>query len=332
MVPNTSGSDDSLRRAALLLHREAGRLAAAGATSDTVFTGHLADVPPVLRSALEKVIPLPDRTEGWCVLRGLLSGFGEPGPTPEHWKSAKGQATEALDIALVLIGEVIGGVFGWTGQQDGRLVHNILPSRGQEQLQVGASSTTALAWHTEDAFHPRRAELVMLTCVRNDDRIGSEVASIRRAGLDERELALLSRPHLRIMPDDSYPACSDADGTEQPGMATVWFAEDGPCLRYDPSYTGFLVDDPTLVRAHAGLGDRLTGCREVIDLEPGDILLIDNDVAVHGRSAFRPRYDGTDRWLKRILIRLPRPRPAGQEAEDGFAQTLVGARPGPEVR
>jgi hypothetical protein len=37
-------------------------------------------------------------------------------------------------------------------------------------------------------------------------------------------------------------------------------------------------------------------------LADGDLLVIDNDHAVHGRTPFIPRYDGTDRWLKRALV------------------------------
>jgi hypothetical protein len=37
-------------------------------------------------------------------------------------------------------------------------------------------------------------------------------------------------------------------------------------------------------------------------LADGDLLVIDNDRAVHGRTPFIPRYDGTDRWLKRALV------------------------------
>ena len=39
-----------------------------------------------------------------------------------------------------------------------------------------------------------------------------------------------------------------------------------------------------------------------VALEPGDLLIIDNYRAVHGRKPFRARYDGRDRWLKRISV------------------------------
>ena len=37
-----------------------------------------------------------------------------------------------------------------------------------------------------------------------------------------------------------------------------------------------------------------------IALTPGDICVIDNYKAVHGRKPFRARFDGTDRWLRRL--------------------------------
>jgi hypothetical protein len=37
-------------------------------------------------------------------------------------------------------------------------------------------------------------------------------------------------------------------------------------------------------------------------LRTGDLLVIDNYRAVHGRTPFVPRYDGTGRWLKRSLV------------------------------
>ena len=35
---------------------------------------------------------------------------------------------------------------------------------------------------------------------------------------------------------------------------------------------------------------------------PGTLLVVDNYLAVHGRRAFEVRYDGTDRWLKKLTV------------------------------
>lgn len=39
-----------------------------------------------------------------------------------------------------------------------------------------------------------------------------------------------------------------------------------------------------------------------VRLEPGDLLVVDNRRAIHGRSAFPARYDGFDRWLQRMYV------------------------------
>lgn len=319
-IPDATDPD-----AARLLADTARSLAAAGATADDVFPAHLSAVPDDLREALGESVTPPDRVSGRRVVRGVLSGFGDPGPTPGHWKEAQTEDTRALDIAIVLVASVLGRVFGWGGQQDGRLVHNIVPSPGQEHLQVGASSTTPLEWHTEDAFHRGRAQLLLLACIRNDDEIGSRVASLRETGMSEEQLAVLSRPEAAIVPDDSYPDVwrSEAASDRLCGISTVWPADDGPCLRYDPYYSRFLSPTPDFTAAYEALGRALDACGDHVVAGPGDVLLIDNDIAAHGRAAYRPRYDGTDRWLKRALIRLPRSRPASEALESDYTQDLV---------
>lgn len=318
-----SPADPSLTR---LLAATAGRLADAGVTADTLLplTGH-----GELAAGLAEALPMPDRTTGWRVVRGLLDGFAEAGPTPSSWRDARGE--RAMDIGIVLAASAIGAVFGWRGQQDGRLVHNIMPTRGCEQLQVGASSAAQLAWHSEDAFHPSRANLLLLACVRNPDEVGSLVSSVRRINLSTHDIELLGRPNVVILPDDSYPADWRA-GPELTGVATVWPGSDGLCLRYDPSYSRFLHDSKEFHAAYDRLGAAIDAAGQPVPLARGDILLVDNDIAVHGRVPFQPRYDGTDRWLKRVLVHLPgRARPASEDVERGFDQELVQPTRGAEV-
>jgi alpha-ketoglutarate-dependent taurine dioxygenase len=37
-------------------------------------------------------------------------------------------------------------------------------------------------------------------------------------------------------------------------------------------------------------------------LQPGDCVFVDNHRAVHGRRPFKARFNGYDRWLKRINL------------------------------
>jgi hypothetical protein len=318
-------------------------LAHTGATADSIVADPHHQLPTGLMRRLTALLGTPTEWNGYRVLRGLFADLGEPGPTPTHWSEPTGAADVPYDLALALVGRLLGEVFGWTNQQDGRLVHNILPSPGQETQQVGASSTLALAWHTEDGFHPERADFLLLACLRNPDRIGTRLASIRDIELSGTDAAHLGRPQLVIDPDDSYEP-DPRQGDHALGIRTVWGTQDARCVRYDPSYTRLLTPDADFTQAYARLQPAFDRHAVEVDLAPGDLLLIDNDVMVHGRSAFPPRYDGTDRWIKRVLVRsggTGRPvRPAQEGLEDGFGQHRVrpaappapGATPTPPAR
>ncbi|MGW0121543.1 TauD/TfdA family dioxygenase [Streptomyces sp. NPDC003327] len=266
-----------------------------------------------------------DTDDGLFVLRGLPLDDTAIGATPLSWAAAGDDGAE-WDVLLLLLATVMGNPLAWAGQQEGRFVHNIVPSPGHEREQTGASSSTLLSPHTEDAFHPGRAHLLMLGCMRNHDRVATTAASIRKVRLAPEDVALLSRPELPILPDDAYAEAKDFDGTP-PKVPTLWQSEDGPTLRFDPAYTPLDQAVPAHRAAYARLEDELARVSVAVSLEPGDVLVVDNDLVVHGRVPFRARYDGTDRWLKRASVRVPgrRTRPAAEAHEHGFGQAAIQA-------
>lgn len=266
----------------------------------------------------------PGAADGVVVLRGLPVDESELGLTPPHWSATSDSPLSAQwSITLLLLASVLGRAFGWAGQQAGRLVHDIVPSPGHEHEQTGMSSTVLLSPHSEDAFHPRRAHLLMLACLRNPDRVPTHASCVRRATLDQSDVDVLSTPTVPILPDDSYgDAAQFADAP--PPVPTLWRRDDGLCLRFDPAYTPLGDADPAYQSAYARLSAALEAATVPVVLEPGDVLLIDNDTVVHGRAPFRARYDGTDRWLKRVNVRVPdRYRPEAEDAESGYGQQLV---------
>ncbi|MET8331882.1 TauD/TfdA family dioxygenase [Streptomyces sp. NPDC005181] len=261
--------------------------------------------------------------EGLFILRGLEIDDSDLGPTPAHWSSV-GDAGALWDVTLLLIATLMGHPIAWEGQQDGRAVNNIVPSPGHELEQTGASSTVLLSPHTEDAFHPERAHLLVLCCMRNHDRVGTTAASIRRTGLSPEDIALLTRPILPILPDDAYAKRPDFTGEPVP-VRTLWESPDGLTLRFDPAYTPLGQADDDHREAYARLEAELAGVSMSVALEPGDVMVVDNDLVVHGRVPFRPRYDGTDRWLKRALVSIPGrdSRPESERDEDGYGQSVI---------
>ena len=59
--------------------------------------------------------------------------------------------------------------------------------------------------------------------------------------------------------------------------------------------------------ALAELNYAVQKCTKEIVLRTGDLLVIDNSKVIHGRKPFQARYDGTDRWVQRMLVRKQMP-------------------------
>ncbi|GGK48772.1 TauD/TfdA family dioxygenase [Nocardia camponoti] len=276
-----------------------------------------------LSADLRDVVRVPMTASGAVVVDGFPCDAQEFAPTPASWQAAQtgDPAARVVDVMLLILARCVGEPFGWHGQQAGRLVNNIVPAAGHEDEQSGASSSVLLAPHTEDAFHPARANLLLLACLRNPDRVATTISSVREVELGD-DFDILHKPVVPILPDISYGA---GDFSRPPPCPTLWTDESG-CLtlRYDPAYTPLDDAQPDFLRAYSRLGDELARVRRAPALKPGQVLLLDNDVAVHGRVPFRARYDGTDRWLKRVNIRLPERRRRGAEAnENGYGQRVV---------
>ncbi|WP_329126877.1 TauD/TfdA family dioxygenase [Streptomyces sp. NBC_01465] len=262
--------------------------------------------------------------EGHVVLPGLLSPLLPPQgtPTPEAWQHADASTPE-LDHTLQVMGESLGSVLTWKNQQDGAVVHNIVPTAGSELSQTGAGSASELVLHTEDAFHPDRADLVVLACVRNPGHVPTQLASVRNVTLPPEQWLQLARREVAIAVDTSYGQPADAHSTA-PAVATVWNREDGRVLRFDPAYSA-LPDDEEFRAAYRSLEQGLGAARKDVALDPGDVLVIDNNCVVHGRSAFSPRFNGHDRWLKRVLVGTGAERHPAERWEPAHEQTPVVA-------
>ncbi|MGC0328999.1 L-asparagine oxygenase [Streptomyces sp. SAI-170] len=297
----------------------------AGSTTDPALLRQLPFSASELSDEVRHACRPVDTPEGLYVLRGLEVDDSAVGPTPAHW-SRVGDAGALHDVVLMLLSAAMGTPIAWAGQQEGRFVHNIVPSPGHEEEQTGASSSVLLSPHTEDAFHPGRAHLLLLSCMRNHDAVATTAASIRQVQLSDADRELLGRRVLPILPDDAYAEAQSYSG-EAPPVPTLWESEDGPTLRFDPAYTPLDRAPEEHRAAYGRLETELERVSVAVSLAPGEVLVVDNDLVVHGRVPFKARYDGTDRWLKRSSVRVPgrRTRPEAERFEHGYGQKVLEA-------
>ncbi len=254
----------------------------------------------------------------------IISGFSvedeKIGPTPEHWNRPDEYRSPALEeeIFLVLASSLLGECIGWKTQQHGRIVHDVMPIKGMEQEQIGTGSEMTITWHTEDAFHPMRGDYLGMLCLRNPDSVPTTFAALEQVKLSPQDWETLFEPHYTIKPDNSHlqqnAAPEDEDELQQvyrrieqmkrhPDKIALLSGDPrSPYIRIDHYFMDPIEDNPRAQQALEALIKAVDEQIGDITLHPGEICFIDNFKAVHGRRAFKARYDGHDRWMKRINI------------------------------
>jgi Fe(II)/alpha-ketoglutarate-dependent arginine beta-hydroxylase len=257
---------------------------------------------------------------GTCIVSGYPLENEKLGRTPSHWNCRDGVSPAIEEeMFLLLLGSLLGDAIGWATQQDGYILHDVIPIKEYENSQLGTGSLQKLWWHNEDAFHPYRGDYLGLMCLRNPDNVSTTFASIGQVKLDEGQVSKLFEPQFTIRPDESHSIKNNSnadsgdalissaynrinDMNEQPAVQPVLFGDPRtPYVRVDPYFMESPKDDAALAALN-GLINAIDEKITDIVLHPGDCLFIDNYRTVHGRRPFRARYDGADRWLKRVNI------------------------------
>ncbi|RST08706.1 taurine catabolism dioxygenase TauD [Streptomyces sp. WAC07149] len=271
-----------------------------------------------LPQGLSRFLEAFRRTEraAHALIRGFPVHDAVAGPTPAHWKeAADSRTTEDQELLLGLCGLILGEPFTWATLQQGRLVQNVLPIPGDEHVQNGHGSESLLEFHTEDGFHPGRCDYLLLFGIRNPDRVPTILASVRDVELSPRHRQVLAEPRFRIRPDGehvrqlaaldpAHPALALARRmSENPEPVAALFGDpERPYLRIDPPFMDCAPHDREAREALAALVAALEDVKSSVVVDSGTLLVLDNYMAVHGRNPFTPRYDGTDRWLKKLVV------------------------------
>ncbi|MEU1662000.1 guanitoxin biosynthesis L-enduracididine beta-hydroxylase GntD [Streptomyces sparsogenes] len=271
-------------------------------------------LPPGLRGFLLSY----RRTESTaaCLVHGFPVDDTRIGPTPGHWRQAiEGDTARAQELWLAMCGMALGDPFGWVTLQEGRIIQNILPIRGDEQRQSGYGSESLLEFHTEDGFHPNRCDYLLLFGLRNPDRVPTVVASVRDVRLSDHDRTVLAEERFHILPDSEHIRQLETSAPGHPALARLYAMVDrpvptavlfgdrlNPYLRIDRPFMRVASDDIEAAAALDRLMDELRRVQREIVVGPGSLLIVDNYRAVHGRRPFTPRYDGTDRWLKKLTV------------------------------
>jgi len=242
---------------------------------------------------------------GIILFKNLDIGFVPKTPATPFPNSIKEASSDKSSMVFLEYAHKFGYPVSYAQEQKGQLVQNILPVHKTETQQISTSSKVELALHTETAFHPYKPDYVLLLCLRGDPSAVTTYANVDDIvkKLDLWVIATLQKKWFTTNIDISFRTKGQND--KNIPISVLEKTEDGYNFIYD--YTFVKANDELGRAALEKLHEAVQECIQEIVLETGDLLVIDNNKTIHGRKPFQARYDGTDRWVQRILIRKELP-------------------------
>lgn len=216
-----------------------------------------------------------------------------------------------IDSSLLVFAQRYGYPYAYAQEQNGRVVQNLFPILQHEKEQISSSSRTELEMHTETAFHSYRPDYVVLLCLRADKNAGTTYSYLPDilSELSDNDIEALSSSSYITTLDKSFISKKQPDKeipTKILSLNPLSVVYDRQLMRADHEpYQSALARFSTAV-------DRV---KRTVYLEEGEALVMDNQAVIHGRTAFSPRYDGTDRWIKRVMVKKPDEKNRGYTPE-----------------
>jgi L-asparagine oxygenase len=261
-------------------------------------TSAVAGLPAALQEKLASFVTVGDLS-GALLVRGLPLGAVPATPPTPGAPTTKDRTSE---FTLLTIAKALGEPVGYAPEHGGQIVQNIVPVQASAAKQVSTSSNVTLEFHTETAFHPHKPHYLLLLCLRGDPNAATLLCSVSAALdlLDTDTVAVLRRPRFRTRPDVSFLASYDSVGEFGPATPILTGTAERPTFTFDADLMAGI--DPVAQAAIEALRNAVQQAHIGVVLEAGDLLIVDNHVAVHGRSPFAARYDGTDRWVQRTFV------------------------------
>jgi hypothetical protein len=187
------------------------------------------------------------------------------------------------DVAHLFITAQAGAAYGCVHTQGGRLAHDIfsVPSA----LDNTRHSQGGFSFHVDGAMDPETApQYFSMQCLRNSERIPTFAASIVKGDFDSETWDLLTAPVYTIHFDPRAPRSSDLtdarviDARADGGVNRLRYYDHPERLRVPGGESGKYVQALHKMRHVLN--------RDAIDvvLSPGEVLLVNNRITVHGSS------------------------------------------------
>jgi L-asparagine oxygenase len=225
--------------------------------------------------------------------------------TPDNNTFNIGGNTILARVQSILL-SAISELISYEAECRGCLFQDVVPIQSMEKQQTSLSSDIELEIHTEQAFSQLRPDILSLACLRGDPNAYTYVLPVHSIldNISLHERSLLNMRLWKTGVDLSFKLHGSGfiDGDTRGPLSILYGKENDPFLIFDQDLmTGINHRANTMIKDICNIyyNNRISYC-----LQSGDIILIDNRRAVHGRSSYVPKYDGNDRFLIRCFSTL----------------------------
>jgi len=257
------------------------------------------NLPQRIKSALESFASTGS-PKGFLLIKTIP--IDETPETPNGNKYKIGETTILSKIQAILV-SAIGDMIAYEAEGNGHLFQDVVPLKSMETEQTSLGSNTELEIHTEQAFSKLRPDILSLACLRGDPNAYTHIFPVTEIikNTTKEEQQTLREPFWYTGVDLSFKLNNNdfIEGDIRGPMPIISGTEDDPKLVFDQDLMS--SPDPRAKELITRIINLYYQYKLRHNLTPGEIILVDNNRAVHGRSAFSPKYDGKDRFLIRAF-------------------------------
>lgn len=220
--------------------------------------------------------------------------------TPRNNKEHVGETT-IISCVQAIINEYLGEMVSYEAEGDGYLFQDMVPNEELKDTQTSLGSGVELEVHTEQAFSHYRPDYLSLACIKKDSSAYTYFLHVDQIldYMSANEINYLEKKKWNIGVDMSF-ALNGCDFALRGPLSILTINNNGYDLNFDQD---LLCSDS---KTASKLIDKIVSIykkkRHEYVLQPGEILLLDNHKLIHGRSSFKPLFNGNDRFIVRSFV------------------------------
>jgi L-asparagine oxygenase len=240
---------------------------------------------------------------GYLVIKNIPVENTPPTPSGNQFKV--GETTLLARVQAIII-SFFSDLIAYEAEGYGRLFQDIVPIKSMSAVQTSLGSNTELEIHTEQAFSKLRPDFLSLSCLRGDINANTYILPVQKIldNATENETDILRKPLWKTGVDFSFKLNGHEfiEGDIRGPLAILSGDKFDPQITFDQDLmTGVCDESQAMVKK---IVDIYYKHRYSHNLKPGEIIIIDNRRALHGRSPFFPQFNGFDRFLIRCFSTL----------------------------